>query len=108
MCITNIILSAVEKKKKIHRCARPYTHSQRALPSLPLAEIDLPLCPRPVVIMGLSDRPAMIAQGKWDRGGSRRMMEKSFLSPMERSIILTQRGGERERGGLLWTLSYSR
>lgn len=52
--------------------------------------------------MGLSDRPAMIAQGKWDGGGSRRMMEKSFLSPMERSIILTLRergrGREKERG----------
>lgn len=50
--------------------------------------------------MGLSDRPAMIAQGKWDGGGSRRMMEKSFLSPMERSIILTlgEREGERKRG----------
>lgn len=59
-----------------------------------LAEIDLPLCPRPVVIMGLSDRPAMIAQGKWDGGGSRRMMEKSFLSTMERSIILILREKE--------------
>lgn len=61
-----------------------------------LAEIDLPLCPRPVVIMGLSDIPAMIAQGKWGGGGSRHMMEKSFLSPMERSIIFTQE--KRERG----------
>ncbi|TNN63573.1 hypothetical protein EYF80_026225 [Liparis tanakae] len=51
---------------------------------------------RPVVITGLSDRPAMIAQGKWDRGGSRRMMEKSFLSPMERSIILTEEGERNE------------
>lgn len=47
--------------------------------------------------MGLSDRPAMIAQGKWDGGGSRRMMEKSFLSPMERSIILILREREGER-----------
>lgn len=49
--------------------------------------------------MGLSDRPAMIAQGKWDGGGSRRMMEKSFLSLMERSIILTERERRARDGG---------
>ena len=62
--------------------------------------------------MGLSDRPAMIAQGKWDGGGSRRMMEKSFLSPMERSIILTLRktegGREKEREESLVPFSFLR
>lgn len=72
---TNITLSDVHTRTQHHTS---------------FTEIDLPLCPRPVVIMGLSDRPAMIAQGKWDRGGSRRMMEESFLSPMERSVILTE------------------
>lgn len=98
-CICNISLSAVEKNKYTD----VHTHTQVRAVSPPLtclAEIDLPLCPRPVVIMGLSDRPAMIAQGKWDRGGSRRMMEKSFLSPMERSIILTLRGREESCFGL--------
>lgn len=33
-------------------------------------EIDLPLHPRSPVITALSDRPAMIAQGKWDSGGT--------------------------------------
>lgn len=47
--------------------------------------------------MGLSDIPAMIAQGKWGGGGSRHMMEKSFLSPMERSIIFTQEKRERRK-----------
>lgn len=93
MWIGNIYISAVEKAgyTDVH------THTRTVLHLLPLAEIDLPLCPRPVVIMGLSDRPAMIAQGKWDGGGSRRMMEKSFLSPMEKSIILTLRERGRNR-----------
>ena len=79
------------KNKEIKAPTGTHTHA------LLLAEIDLPLCPKPVVIMGLSDRPAMIAQGKWDRGGSRRMMEKSFLSSMERSIMLTLRERERQK-----------
>lgn len=79
-----------------HTFIHTHIHNTVIPPPASLAEIDLPLCPRPAVIMGLSDRPAMIAQGKWDGGGSRRMMEKSFLSPMERSIILTLRERERE------------
>lgn len=55
----------------------------------PVATIDLALCRGPVVIAALSDRPA-ISRGKWGGGGGGSgggcMMEKSFLSSMERSI----------------------
>lgn len=64
----------------------------------PLAAIDLALCRGPVVIAALSDRPAMISRGKWGGGGGGRMMEKSFLSSMERSVILPK-GEEGWWGG---------
>lgn len=51
----------------------------------------------------------MIAQGMWDRGGRKRMMEKSFLSPIERSIILIprERGEDGKRPGEFIWLPFS-
>lgn len=110
MIVDHVCLEIIFPNRQTHRTVRlpcvlwTYTltdctvHRRGALLSPSLTKIDLPLGPRPVVITGLSDRPAMIAQGKWDGGGSRRMMEKSFLSPMERSIISAPRVREKKRG----------
>lgn len=60
------------------------------------AEIDLPLRPGSVVMVGLSHGPVTTAQGTRGGGGRKRMMEKCFLSPNERSVIVILREGREE------------